>query len=57
MRRYETLRSIVRDSLGDAHRAGEILELNQDRLPDPNRLAPGQQLLLPEGAMPPRQPR
>jgi nucleoid-associated protein YgaU len=55
VRRYETLRSIARDRLGDSHRADEIIELNQDRLPDTNQLTPGQRLLLPFDATPARQ--
>jgi nucleoid-associated protein YgaU len=52
VRRYETLRSIARDRLGDVHRADEILELNQDRLADPYQLTPGQRLVLPLDAGP-----
>ncbi len=52
VRSYETLRSIARDRLGNALRADEIIDLNRDRIPDLNRLAPGQRLLLPEDAMP-----
>ncbi|MGP0063252.1 MAG: hypothetical protein ACLQGP_06560 [Isosphaeraceae bacterium] len=48
--RYETLRSIARDRLGNARRADEILVLNKDRLNDPNRLTPGLLLFLPSDA-------
>jgi nucleoid-associated protein YgaU len=52
VRRYETLRSIARDRLGDARRAAEIIELNQDRLPETGQLATGQLLFLPLDARP-----
>jgi general secretion pathway protein D len=52
VRRYETLRSIARDRLGDSRRAGEIIELNRDRVPVANQLTPGQRLLLPADATP-----
>ena len=52
VRRYETLRSIARDRLGDSRRADEIIELNQDRLPESNQLRPGLRLLLPSDAAP-----
>jgi len=52
VRRYETLRSIARDRLGSSRRADEIIELNQDRLPDTHQLTPGQRLLLPDDARP-----
>jgi general secretion pathway protein D len=54
VRRDETLLSIARDRLGNSHRADEIIELNQDRLPDTNQLTPGQRLLLPFDATPAR---
>ncbi len=54
VRRYETLRSIARDRLGDARRADEIRELNRDRLNDDDLLAPGLSLLLPSNARPQR---
>jgi hypothetical protein len=57
VQRYETLRSIARDRLGDAHRAGEIIELNMGRLGESTPLMPGQRILLPEDPMPPRQAR
>jgi nucleoid-associated protein YgaU len=50
VRRYETLRSIARDTMGDSHRAGEILELNEAVIDDPNHLLTGQVLELPEDA-------
>jgi nucleoid-associated protein YgaU len=57
VRRYETLRSIARDRLGDSRRAGEIIELNRDRVPVANQLTPGQRLLLPADASPASQAR
>jgi type IV pilus secretin PilQ/predicted competence protein len=50
----ETLRSIARDRLGNSRRAGEIAELNQDRLAESGVLAAGQILNLPSDAKPPR---
>jgi nucleoid-associated protein YgaU len=50
VRRYDTLRSIARDALGDSHRADEIYEINRDIIADPTRLIPGQLLELPEDA-------
>ncbi len=50
VRRYETLRSIARDALGDARRADEIYEINREVIADPTRLTPGQLLELPEDA-------
>jgi general secretion pathway protein D len=55
VRRYETLRSIARDRLGDSRRTDEIIELNGDRLQDSNQLTPGQRILLPSDATPVRQ--
>ena len=55
VRRYETLRSIARDRLGDSHRVDEIIELNRDRIPETNQLTQGQRLLLPSDATPARQ--
>jgi general secretion pathway protein D len=52
--RFETIRSIARDRLGDSRRAGEIAELNQDRLSEGNQLRPGLRLLLPSDAIPDR---
>ena len=50
VRPYDTLRSIARDTLGDARRAGEILELNRDLIDDPTHLIAGQLIELPEDA-------
>jgi nucleoid-associated protein YgaU len=50
VRQYETLRSIARDTLGDSHRADEILELNGAVIDDPTHLITGQILELPEDA-------
>jgi nucleoid-associated protein YgaU len=50
VRPYDTLRSIARDTLGDAHRADEILDLNRGLIADPNHLIVGQFLELPEDA-------
>jgi nucleoid-associated protein YgaU len=50
VRRYDTLRSIARDTLGDPRRAREILSLNRDIIDDPDRLISGQLLELPEDA-------
>jgi nucleoid-associated protein YgaU len=50
VRRYDTLRSIARDALGDTRRADEIYEMNREVIADPTRLTPGQLLELPEDA-------
>ncbi|MGP0069730.1 MAG: LysM peptidoglycan-binding domain-containing protein [Isosphaeraceae bacterium] len=50
VRRYDTLRSIARDTLGDPRRANEILELNRDIIDNPTHLIAGQLLELPEDA-------
>jgi nucleoid-associated protein YgaU len=50
VRRYDTLRTIARDTLGDSHRANEVLELNRDIIDDPGHLIVGQILELPEDA-------
>jgi nucleoid-associated protein YgaU len=50
VRQYDTLRSIARDTLGDARRSGEILDLNRDLIDDPAQLIIGQVLELPEDA-------
>jgi nucleoid-associated protein YgaU len=50
VRRYDTLRLIARDTLGDPRRAGEIYDLNRDIIDDPTRLTAGQLLELPEDA-------
>ena len=54
VRRYETLRSIARDRLGDARRSDEILQLNRDCLNEDDPLTPGLLLLLPNDARPQR---
>ncbi|QEH38675.1 LysM domain/BON superfamily protein [Aquisphaera giovannonii] len=54
VRPNDTLRMIARDTLGDARRADEILDLNRDVVDDPSRLVPGQLLELPEDARPAR---
>jgi nucleoid-associated protein YgaU len=55
VRRYETLRSIARDRLGDSRRADEIIELNRDRLGESDQLKPGLPLVLPPDAATERQ--
>jgi nucleoid-associated protein YgaU len=50
VRASETLRTIARARLGDAHRADEILRLNRDVIEDPHRLVPGMSLRLPANA-------
>jgi len=50
IRANETLRSIANRTLGDSHRAGEILELNRTVIKDPNDLTTGQEIKLPEDA-------
>ena len=50
VRQYDTLRGIARDTLGDARRYREILELNRDVIDDPAHLIVGQKLNLPEDA-------
>ncbi len=50
VRRYDTLRSIARDILGDSRRSEEIYDINRDIIDDPTRLTPGQLLELPEDA-------
>jgi nucleoid-associated protein YgaU len=50
VRPYETLRSIARDTLGDSHRADEILDLNEGVIDDPRHLIAGQIIELPEDA-------
>jgi nucleoid-associated protein YgaU len=54
VRRYDTLRSIARDVLGDPRRADELYDLNRDVIDDPTRLTAGQLLQLPEDADPRR---
>ncbi len=55
--RFESLRSIARDRLGDARRAPEILALNRDTLRSSDRPVPGQHLRLPRDAAPLRHGR
>jgi nucleoid-associated protein YgaU len=50
VRKYDTLRTIARDTLGNSRRADEILELNADIVRDPSDLVVGQILALPEDA-------
>jgi nucleoid-associated protein YgaU len=50
VRRYDSLRSIARDILGDSRRADEIYEINRDVIKDPTHLTPGQLLELPDDA-------
>ncbi len=50
IRANETLRSIANRTLGDSHRADEILELNRTVIKDPNDLTTGQEIKLPEDA-------
>jgi type IV pilus secretin PilQ/predicted competence protein len=55
--RFESLRSIARDRLGDSRRASEILALNRDTLRSSDRPVPGQHLRLPRDAAPLRRGR
>ena len=55
--RFESLRSIARDRLGDARRSAEILALNRDTLRSSDRPVPGQHLRLPRDATPLRRGR
>ncbi len=55
--RFESLRSIARDRLGDSRRAAEILALNRDTLRSSDRPVPGQHLRLPRDAAPLRRGR
>jgi nucleoid-associated protein YgaU len=50
VRDRETLRSIARDTLGDARRADEIENLNRDVIVDVSALEPGMRLRLPADA-------
>ena len=52
VRPYDTLRTIARDTLGDARRASEIRDLNREIIDDPGHLIVGQVLELPEDARP-----
>jgi general secretion pathway protein D len=49
--RFESLRSIARDRLGDSKRAAEIQALNRDILHSSDRITPGQYLRLPKDAV------
>ena len=51
----ETLSQIAQARLGSAGAWRQIYELNRDRIPDPNRIASGVVLTLPEGAGAPAQ--
>ncbi|HEY2157702.1 MAG TPA: LysM peptidoglycan-binding domain-containing protein [Isosphaeraceae bacterium] len=55
--RFESLRSIARDRLGDARRAPEILALNRNIFRSSDRPVPGQHLRLPRDATPLRHGR
>jgi len=48
---HDTLRGIAKQTLGDARRDREILELNRGVITDPRRLVPGQTIVLPEDAV------
>jgi nucleoid-associated protein YgaU len=50
VRTHDTLRSIARDTLGDANRSTEILELNRELIDDPGHLPEGKVLTLPDDA-------
>jgi nucleoid-associated protein YgaU len=54
VKRYDTIRSIARDMLGDVARSREILELNKDLIDDSDNLPVGRTILLPEDARPRR---
>ncbi len=54
VKRYDTIRSIARDMLGDVARSREILEMNKDLIDDPDNLPVGRTILLPEDARPRR---
>lgn len=51
VRANDTLRAIAKQTLGDAKRDREILELNRALIDDPRRLTPGQTLILPADAI------
>ena len=46
VRRGDTLSGIAQSKLGDAHRWPEIHRLNRDVVPNPNQIAPGQELVI-----------
>ena len=43
----DTLSKIAKEQYGDANRYNEIFEANRDKLNDPNKIQPGQQLVIP----------
>jgi nucleoid-associated protein YgaU len=43
----DTLSKIAREVLGDADRWPEILAANKDKIADPNKIQPGQELKIP----------
>ena len=45
----DTLSGIAEELLGDAERWPEIFDLNRDLIEDPDKISPGQVLVLPEG--------
>ena len=45
----DTLSSIAEELLGDSERWPEIYDVNQDLIKDPDKISPGQVLVLPEG--------
>ncbi len=47
VKKGDTLMQLARNYYGDASRWRSILEANRDRLPDPNRLYVGQELVIP----------
>ena len=50
IRANDTLRSIANRTLGDSHRADEILDLNRTVIKDPKDLTTGQEIKLPADA-------
>jgi nucleoid-associated protein YgaU len=46
VRRGDTLSGIVEQQLGDANRWPEIFRLNRDIISDPDRITPGQVLVI-----------
>ncbi len=54
VKRYDTIRSIARDMLGDSGRAKEIIDMNKNLIDDPYDLPVGEVILLPEDARPRR---
>ncbi|RPI16379.1 MAG: LysM peptidoglycan-binding domain-containing protein [Ignavibacteriae bacterium] len=43
----DTLSKIAKEHYGDANRYNEIFEANRDKLDDPNKIQPGQELVIP----------